>query len=62
MPAKRATSLGHAKATEVGDRALAEAKRVGHALLDEWAGRFAGVNTALTESGRAMEAAELAPR
>lgn len=58
VPARRATSLGHLKATDIGKRALAEAKRVGDPQLDAWAERFAAVNAALAESGRAMEAAE----
>lgn len=58
VPARRATGLGHAKATEVGLRALAEAERVNNPLLDEWATRFAPLNAALAESGKTMEAAE----
>lgn len=58
VPARRATSLGYLKATEVGERALAEAKRFGDPQLDAWAERFSKANAALSESGRAMEAAE----
>lgn len=60
VPSRRATSLGHAKATEVGARALAEAKRVGDAMLTTWAERFEPMNHALVESGRAMDQAEVA--
>jgi len=58
VPARRATGLGHVKATEVGERAVAEAKRAGLPELDAWATRFAPLNAALVASGRAMEAAE----
>lgn len=58
VPSRRATSLGHAKATEVGERAIAEARRVKNPMLDEWAARFETINAELAASGKAMEAAE----
>lgn len=60
VPSKRATSLGHVKASGVGVRALAEARRASFRDLYTWADRFEPINKALTESGGAMDAAEVA--
>lgn len=58
VPARKAISLGHAKATEVGRRVLAEARRyVGSPALQDWAERFAAANAALVASGKAMDEA-----
>lgn len=58
VPAKRATKLGHVKATELGDRVLAEVTRSEQPTLTAWATTFAPANAALKASSTAMEAAE----
>ena len=58
VPARRATRLGHVKAFEVGDRAIAEARRFQLPALSGWADTFTAANERLKASGRAMEAAE----
>lgn len=58
VPARRATGLGHVKAVEVGDRAIAEARRFQMAALLGWADTFTTANEKLKASGKAMEAAE----
>ena len=58
MPARRATSLGHLKATEVGDKAISAANRFQDPGLSTWAQSFTAVNDALKASGQAMEAAD----
>ena len=58
VPARRATGLGHVKAVEVGDRAIAEARRFQMPSLTGWAETFTTANETLKVSGKAMESAE----
>ena len=58
VPARRATSLGYAKATAVGDAVLAGVQRFALPQLTEWALTFKAANDALKLSGEAMTAAE----
>lgn len=58
ITAARATGFGHAKATEIGDKAITAAARFPEPTLNAWAQSFAAANDALKASGKAMEAAD----
>jgi len=58
ITAARATGFGHAKATEIGDKAITAAGRFQEPTLNAWAQSFAIANDVLKASGKAMEAAE----
>lgn len=58
VPAKRATSFGYVKATEVGDKAIAAVARFQDPTLAAWAQSFTQINNALKNTGKAMEAAD----